>query len=48
MRERQWMSVRGGGGGGGGGGIMRLGRDATRGVTATAQEKRGINNGGGA
>ena len=27
---------------------MRLGRDATRGVTATAQEKRGINNGGGA
>ena len=31
-----------------GGGIMRLGRDATRGVTATAQEKRGINNGGGA
>ena len=27
---------------------MRLGRDATRGVTATAQEKRRINNGGGA
>jgi len=30
---------------GGRGGIMRLGRDATRGVTATAQEKRRINNG---
>ena len=43
-RERQWMSVEGVEGGG----IMRLGRDATRGVTATAQEKRGINNGGGA
>jgi hypothetical protein len=39
-REREDVSRRGG--------IMRLGRDATRGVTATAQEKRGINNGGGA